>query len=77
MLLPRQTSPATFTEDMMASSITDKTFKLSKKGSTTKLPATVSYPDPNPHSPPLYGETRPERSPTERGHLQGGSYHRG
>jgi Bacterial Ig-like domain len=28
---------------MMASSITDKTFKLSKKGSNTKLAATVSY----------------------------------
>jgi probable HAF family extracellular repeat protein len=37
---------ATFSEDMMASSINGTTFKLFKKGSTTKISATVSY-DPN------------------------------
>jgi len=37
---------ATFSEDMDASSITGTTFKLFKKGSTTKIAATVSY-DPN------------------------------
>ena len=34
---------ATFSEDMMASSINGQTFKLFKKGSTTKLAASVSY----------------------------------
>jgi hypothetical protein len=34
---------ATFSEDMMASSIDGTTFKLFKKGSTTKISATVSY----------------------------------
>jgi hypothetical protein len=34
---------ATFSEDMMASSITGETFKLFKKGSNTKIAATVSY----------------------------------
>jgi subtilisin-like proprotein convertase family protein len=34
---------ATFSEDMMASSINSNTFKLFKKGSTTKISATVSY----------------------------------
>jgi len=34
---------ATFSEDMMASSIDGTTFKLFKKGSTTKIAATVSY----------------------------------
>ena len=38
---------ATFSEDMDASSINGTTFKLFKKGSTTKIAATVSYPDPN------------------------------
>jgi Bacterial Ig-like domain/FG-GAP-like repeat/FG-GAP repeat len=38
---------ATFSEDMLASSITGQTFKLFKKGSTTQIAATVSYPDPN------------------------------
>jgi Bacterial Ig-like domain len=37
---------ATFSEDMLASSINPQTFKLFKKGSTTKITATVSYPDP-------------------------------
>jgi hypothetical protein len=34
---------ATFSEEMMASSINATTFKLFKKNSTTKLPAAVSY----------------------------------
>ena len=34
---------ATFSEDMLASSINTNTFKLFKKGSTTKIAATVSY----------------------------------
>lgn len=34
---------ATFSEDMKASTINDKTFMLFKNGSTTKLSATVSY----------------------------------
>jgi hypothetical protein len=34
---------ATFSEDMMASCIDGTTFKLFKKGSTTKIAATVSY----------------------------------
>jgi hypothetical protein len=34
---------ATFTEDMKASTIDETTFKLFKKGTTTKLAATVSY----------------------------------
>ena len=34
---------ATFSEDMMASSINGKTFKLFKKGTSTKIAATVSY----------------------------------
>lgn len=44
---------ATFSEDMSASSIDASTFKLFKKGSTTKIAAQVSYPHPN--SPPLHG----------------------
>jgi hypothetical protein len=48
---------ATFSEEMMASSINDKTFKLFEKGSTTKLPATVSYPNPN--SPPYTAKLVP------------------
>jgi hypothetical protein len=34
---------AFFSEEMMASTITDKTFKLTKKGSTTKIGAVVTY----------------------------------
>jgi Bacterial Ig-like domain len=44
---PTTNITATFTEDMLASSIDGQTFKLFKKGSTTKLAATVSYPDRN------------------------------
>jgi Bacterial Ig-like domain/Right handed beta helix region len=40
---PTANVTATFSEDMMASSINATTFKLFKKGSTTKLAATVSY----------------------------------
>jgi large repetitive protein len=43
---------ATFSEDMMASSINTNTFKLYKKGSTTKISATVSY-DPTPRKATL------------------------
>jgi hypothetical protein len=50
---------ATFSEEMMDSSINGKTFKLFEKGSTTKLPATVSYPDPNPNSPPYTAKLVP------------------
>jgi Bacterial Ig-like domain len=39
---------ATFSEGMDPFSITTSTFKLFKKGSTTKIDATVSYPDPPP-----------------------------
>jgi arylsulfatase A-like enzyme len=52
---------ATFSEDMLASSIiTGQTFKLFKKGSTTKIAATVSYPDPN--SPPYTAKLDPRDS---------------
>ena len=44
---PTTNVTATFSEDMDPSSINDKSFKLFKKGSTTKIAATVSYPDPN------------------------------
>ena len=40
---PTTNVTATFSEEMMASSINGTTFKLFKKGSTTKLSATVSY----------------------------------
>jgi hypothetical protein len=40
---PTANVTATFSEDMDATSINATTFKLSKKGSTTKLAATVSY----------------------------------
>ena len=40
---PTSNVTATFSEAMMASSINGTTFKLFKKGSTTKLSATVSY----------------------------------
>jgi parallel beta-helix repeat protein len=51
---------ATFSEDMMASSINGNTFKLTKKGSSTKITATVSYPDPN--SPPYTAKLDPTNS---------------
>jgi len=40
---PTTNVTATFSEQMMASSITSKTFKLLVKGSTTKIAAAVSY----------------------------------
>jgi N-acetylglucosamine-6-sulfatase len=40
---PTANVTATFSEDMMASSITAKSFKLLEKGSTTKIGATVTY----------------------------------
>jgi hypothetical protein len=40
---PTTTIKATFSEEMMASSITAQTFKLFKKGSTIKVAASVSY----------------------------------
>jgi hypothetical protein len=40
---PTSNVKATFSEDMDASTIDSQTFKLFKKGSTTKLSATVSY----------------------------------
>jgi probable HAF family extracellular repeat protein len=62
---PTTNVTATFSEDMDASSIYTNTFKLFKKGSTTKIDATVSYPDLDPNSPPntaiLY-PTNPLRS---------------
>jgi hypothetical protein len=43
---------ASFSEDMLASSINGQTFKLFKQGSTTQIGATVSYhPDPDPDDP--------------------------
>jgi hypothetical protein len=42
---PATNVTATFTEDMLASSITGTTFKLFKEGSTRKIDATVSYLD--------------------------------
>jgi hypothetical protein len=51
---------ATFSEEMMASSINGNTFKLTKKGSSTKITATVSYPDPN--SPPYTAKLDPTNS---------------
>ena len=47
---PATNVTATFSEEMLASSIKGTTFKLFKKGSTTPIQATVNYPDPN--SPP-------------------------
>jgi len=51
---------ATFSEDMNADSINGSTFKLFRKGSTTPIAATVSYPDPN--SPPYTAKLDPTDS---------------
>jgi Tol biopolymer transport system component len=53
---------ATFSEDMLASSINTNTFKFFKKGSTTKIAATVSY-DPNTRTATLdpFGSTTTTR----------------
>ena len=40
---PTTNVTATFSEDMLVSSINGNTFKLTRKGSTTQLPATISY----------------------------------
>jgi hypothetical protein len=40
---PNANAKATFSEDMLASTINGQTFKLFKKGSTNKVGATVSY----------------------------------
>jgi hypothetical protein len=45
---------------MLASSINGTTFKLFKKGSTTKIGASVVYPDPN--SPPFTAKLDPTNS---------------
>jgi hypothetical protein len=57
---PTTNVTATFSEDMMASSINGTTFKLFKKGSTTKIGASVVYPDPN--SPPFTAKLDPTNS---------------
>jgi len=51
---------ATFSEDMDSSSVNGQTFKLFKKGSTTKIDATVSYPDSN--SAPYKAKLDPSNS---------------
>jgi len=45
---------------MLASSINGTTFKLFKKGTTTKIAAQVSYPDPK--SPPYTAKLHPNNS---------------
>src|SRR5215208_2369626 len=57
---PTANVTATFSEDMLASSINGTTFKLFKKGSTTKIGASVVYPDPN--SPPFTAKLDPTNS---------------
>jgi hypothetical protein len=59
-VVPTTDVTATFSEDMLVSSINGNTFKLFKKGSTTKIAATVSYPDPN--SPPYTAILNPSDS---------------
>jgi hypothetical protein len=53
---------ATFSEEMMASSINGTTFKLFKKGSTTKIGSSVVYPNPDPNSPPYTAKLDPTNS---------------
>jgi N-acetylglucosamine-6-sulfatase len=57
---PTTNVTATFSEDMLASSINGTTFKLFKNGSTTKIGASVVYPDPN--SPPFTAKLDPTNS---------------
>jgi hypothetical protein len=59
---PTTNVTATFSEAMLASSINGTTFKLFKKGSTTKIAATVGYPDPDPDSPPYTAKLDPTNS---------------
>jgi hypothetical protein len=58
---PNANIKATFSEDMLASSINANTFKLFKKGSTTKVGATVSY------NPNLDTATLNPNNPLQRG----------
>jgi len=53
---------ATFSEKMRDTSIDGTTFKLFKKGSTTKIAAQVSYPDLDPNSPPYTAKLDPTDS---------------
>jgi hypothetical protein len=55
---PTTNVTATFSEGMDPSSINGQTFKLFKKGSTTKIAAQVSYPDPD--SPPYTAKLDPK-----------------
>jgi hypothetical protein len=57
---PTTNVTATFSEGMDPSSINGQTFKLFRKGSTTKIAAQVSYPDPN--SPPYTAKLDPKDS---------------
>jgi hypothetical protein len=57
---PTANVKATFSEDMEDASIKDTTFKLKERGSSTHLPATISYPDPN--SPPYTAKLDPTNS---------------
>jgi Bacterial Ig-like domain/Calcineurin-like phosphoesterase len=57
---PTTNVTATFSEGMDPSSINGQTFKLVMKGSTTKIAAQVSYPDPN--SPPYTAKLDPKDS---------------
>src|SRR5215217_1208817 len=59
-VVPTTDVTATFSEDMLVSSLNGNTFKLFKKGSTTKIAATVVYPDPN--SPPYTAILNPTDS---------------
>ena len=60
LVSPTTNVTATFSEEMLASSINGTTFKLFKKGSTTKIGASVVYPDPN--SPPFTAKLDPTNS---------------
>jgi anti-sigma factor RsiW len=62
---------ATFSEGMKASTVNGTTFKLFKKGSTTRLGASVSY-DATAHTAML----DPTKLAQDRGYLQGGDHHR-
>jgi len=55
---PTTNVTATFSEAMDPSSINSQTFKLFRKGSTTKIAAQVSYPDPD--SPPNTAKLDPK-----------------
>jgi arylsulfatase A-like enzyme len=59
---PTANVTATFSEEMMVSSINTQTFKLFKRGSTTKIAATVGYPDPDSNSSPYTAKLDPTNS---------------